>query len=267
MPSGYTLNELFAVLIARDLRSDDRVIMVGAGLPVARAGAAMANMTRLPDARVILGLTVENLAAADRAPEVLPLLFDPRMLEGGEAYMFQHEVFDDMSWPDVFFLGGFQVDRRGNVNLLGIREGARWAPHGPGALAQATMSTYCRGYYIVMARHDRRTFVERVACISALGDRERRRALRLPGGGPRLILSPLGVFDLGEDGSMRIVSLHDGVTPERLRESTGFDLELLPDLPATEPPAPAELAFLRERVDTQGILRGGGDQEGLGPAT
>ena len=256
MAARYTLNELFAVLIARDLRPDDRVIMIGAGLPAARAGAAMANMTRLPDARVVLGLTVENLTAMDRAPDVLPLLFDPRMLEGGEAYMFQHQIFDEMSWPDVFFLGGFQVDRRGNVNLLGIRENGGWAVHGPGALAQATMSTYCRGYYIVMAHHDRRTFVESVACISALGDRERRRALRIPGGGPRLILSPLGVFELDQDGNMRIVSLNEGVSAERLRQSTGFDIGPSPDAPVTEAPSPAELTFLRERVDTQGILRG-----------
>jgi glutaconate CoA-transferase subunit B len=257
----YTLDELFAVLIARDLRPEDRVIMVGAGLPAARAGAAMANMSRIPDARVILGLSVENLAEADTAPEVLPLLFDPRTLERGEAYMFQHEVFDDMSWPDVFFLGGFQVDRRGNVNMLGIRAGARWALHGPGALAQATMSTYCRGYYVLMARHDQRTFVERVSCITALGDRERRREFQLPGGGPRLIISPLGVFDLDEDGEMRVVSLHERATPEQLRESTGFDLELPSKIPSTAPPTGGELALLRERIDIQGVLRGGNGED------
>jgi glutaconate CoA-transferase subunit B len=171
--------------------------------------------------------------------------------------MFQDQVFDDMSWPDVFFLGGFQVDRRGNVNLIGIKSGERWAPHGPGTLAQATMSTYCRGYYVMMARHDRRTFVDRVSVISALGDRERRRQLHLPGGGPRLIMSPLGVFDLDENGEMRVVSLHEGVTADRLRQSTGFDLDPPADVPRTEPPADAELAFLRERVDRQGVLRSG----------
>lgn len=253
--TGYTLDELFAILIARDLRADDRVIMVGAALPMARAGAAMANMTRLPDARVILGLAVENLAAANRAPEVLPFLFDPRALAHGEAYMFQHSVFDDVSWPYVFFLSGFQVDQRGNVNLLGIREADGWLVHGPGPLAQATMSTFCRGYYILMPRHERRSFVRRVSCISALGDRQRREELSLPGGGPRLALSSLGVFDFDERGDMRVVSVHAGVTPERLQEATGFEIEVPANPPRTEPPSAEELTFLRERVDAEGTLR------------
>ncbi|MFX9123801.1 hypothetical protein ABTN41_20335, partial [Acinetobacter baumannii] len=78
--------------------------------------------------------------------------------------------------PDVFFVGGLQIDRRGNLNLFGIPDGnGGWKMRGPGSVALATMSTYCRGYYIVMPRHDPRTFVERVALISALGDAVERR--------------------------------------------------------------------------------------------
>lgn len=253
---GYSTQELMAVLLARDLRAGDRVIMVGANMPVARASAALANMTRLPDARIVLGLGVENLAGASRAPAVLPFLFDPRTAGAGEAWMRQHAVFDDLSWPDVFFMGGFQVDRRGNVNLLGIPDAhGGWRVRGPGALAQATMSAYCDGYYIVMLRHDPRTFVERVALVTALGDRDDRRRLGLPGGGPRLVLSPLGVFDFDEAGDMRVCSLHDGVTSDGLRQATGFPLAVPADAPVTEPPSEEELSFLRERVDVDGLLR------------
>lgn len=253
----HTLDELFAVLIARDLRADDGVIMVGANQPMARAGAALANMTRLPNARVILGLSVHNLAGRDRAPDVLPFLFDPRTLDGGEAWMRQHAIFDEMSWPDVFFIGGLQVDRRGNVNLLGIpSDGGGWRVRGPGALAQPTMSTYCRGYYVLMLRHEPRTFVERVACVTALGDRRRRRELGLPGGGPRLVLSPLGVFDFDDGGEMRVRGLHEGVEPGSVRDATGFELDVPDDVARTDPPTPDELRVLRERVDPEGTLRG-----------
>lgn len=245
-----------AVLLARDLRADDRVIMVGANMPMARAGAALANMTRLPDVRIVLGLAIENLAGARTAPAVLPFLFDPRTAAGGEAWMCQHAIFDDMSWPDTFFMSGFQVDRRGNVNLLGIpAEEGGWRVRGPGALAQATMSAHCDGYYVVMLRHDSRSFVERVALITALGDRDERRRLGLRGGGPRLVLSPLGVFDFDDAGDMRVRSVHEGVTPEAVREATGFGLEVPPGPPSTEPPTEDELRFLRERVDVDGILR------------
>lgn len=252
----YTTDELFAVLLARDLRDDDRVIQVGANMPAPRAAAVMAGMTRLPDARVFVGMAIENLADGRPAPAVYPYLFDSRALLCGEAYMYQHTVFDDMSCPDVFFVGGLQVDRRGNVNLLGIPgEGGGWKLRGPGAVALATMSTHCRGYYIVMGRHDRRTFVDEVACITALGDSDKRRAYGFPGGGPRLVLSPLGVFAFNPSGDLSIRSVHPGVTVQDVQDATAFGFDVDGPIPTTEAPTAEELALLRERVDRGGLLR------------
>lgn len=248
-----SLDELFAILLARDLRPDDRAIQVGANMPMARAAAVLANLTTHPDARVVLGLAVENLSGGRRPPPVRPFVFDPRSL-GGEAPMEQAAVFDDVSRPDVFFVGGLQVDRRGNINLFGIADGqGGWRMRGPGSIALATMSTTCRGYYIVMPRHDPRTFVERVDHISALGDATERRRLRLPGGGPRLVLSPLGVFDFDPAGDMRTVSLHEGVDAEALQAASAFPLAA-DGAPTTTPPTDAELTLLRERVDLDGLL-------------
>src|ERR1700712_4199701 len=160
--SSATTDELFAVLLARDLRPEDRTILVGANMPMARAAAVMANMTTHPDARIMIGLGVQSLGEARQGPAVHPFLFDPRTLDA-DALLYQAEVFDYMAGPGVFFFGGLQVDRRGNLNLFGIPDGAGgWKVRGPGSVALATMSTYCGGYYIVMPRHDPRTFVERV---------------------------------------------------------------------------------------------------------
>jgi glutaconate CoA-transferase subunit B len=256
MTEPASIDELFAILLARDLRHGDQTIMVGANMPMARAAAVMANMTSHPDSRVLIGLGVQSLGDASAPPAVHPFLFDPRTL-AAEALMFQGRVFDDMSRPDVFFVGGLQVDRRGNLNLFGIPDGqGGWKMRGPGSIALATMSTHCAGYYIVMPRHDPRTFVERVALISALGDTSERLRLGFPGGGPRLVLSPLGVFDFDEDGDLRVQSVHDGVTPDALRAATGFDLQVPDDPPRTEPPTAEELELLRERIDVDGTLRG-----------
>jgi glutaconate CoA-transferase subunit B len=252
--ADHTLQELFAVLLARDFRAEDRSVQVGANMPMARAAAVMAGITSRPDLRVILGLGVSNLAGGRPAPTVYPFLFDPRS-QTGEALMVQERVFDDAARPDVFFVGGLQVDRRGNLNLFGIPDGkGGWKLRGPGGVALATMSANCAGYYIVMPRHDARTFVERVALITALGDRTERDRLGLPGGGPRFVLSPLGVFDFGEDGEMRIRSLHEAVTLEQLAEATGFPLESDGEPATTEPPRAAELELLRERVDVERTL-------------
>ncbi len=249
-----SVNELFAILLARDLREDDRTIMVGANMPMARAAAVMANMTTHPDARILIGLGVQSLGGGHEPPAVHPFLFDPRTL-AAEALMFQGQVFDDMSRPDVFFVGGLQLDRRGNLNLFGIPgENGGWRVRGPGSIALATMSTHCRGYYIVMPRHEPRTFVERVALISALGDAQKRRRLRFPGGGPRLVLSPLGVFDFDDEGELRVRSLHAGVSPDQVRDATGFDLDVPDDVAQTEAPTADELTLLRERVDVHATL-------------
>lgn len=247
-------DELFAILLARDLRPEDRTIMVGANMPMARAAAVMAGMTTHPDARIVIGLGVQSLGNAAQAPPVHPFLFDPRTL-AAEALMRQAEVFDDVDSPDVFFFSGLQLDRRGNLNLFGIPDGrGGWKMRGPGSVALATMSTNCRGYYIVMPRHDLRTFVDHVALISALGDRAERARLGFPGGGPRLVVSPLGVFEFGDDGDMVVRSLHEGVTAEALQAATGFPLPVRDGTPVTPAPTAQELALLRERVDLEGTL-------------
>jgi glutaconate CoA-transferase, subunit B len=252
--SDASINELFAILLARDLRPEDRTIMVGANMPMARAATVLANLTTHPDARIIVGLGVHGLGDGGDPPGVYPFLFDPRSLVG-ESLMWQGRVFDDMSRPDVFFVGGLQMDRRGNINLFGIRDGeGGWKMRGPGGLALSTMSTSCRGYYIVMPSHDPRTFVEKVDLISALGDRTERERLGFPGGGIRMILSPLGGFGIGEDGDVVVRSLHEGVSAEQVRAATGWDLAVPDDVPVTPPPTAEELSTLRERVDVHGTL-------------
>src|SRR5690349_23300144 len=99
------------------MREDDRTIMIGANMPMARAAAVMANMTTHPNARILIGLGVQNVGSGQAPPAVHPYLFDPRTL-AAEALMFQGDVFDDMGWPDVFFFSGLQLDRRGNLNLF-----------------------------------------------------------------------------------------------------------------------------------------------------
>ena len=250
-----SMNEIFAVLLARDFRPQDQTIMVGANMPMARAAVVMAGMTTHQDARLFLGLGIQGLGEGAEAPAVHPFLFDPRTL-AAEALMYQAYIFDDVNRPKVFFFGGLELDQRGNLNLFGIPDGeGGWKMRGPGGLALATMSTHCAGYYIVMPAHSPRTFVERVSLITALGDRTERERLKFPGGGIRMVLSPLGVFDFDDAGDMRVLSLHDGVTVDQVREATGFELVIPDDVPATEMPTDDELRFLRERVDVHGALR------------
>ena len=66
---------------------------------------------------------------------------------------------------------------------------------------------------------------------------------------PRVV-SDLGVFDFATpDRSMRLASLHPGVTSEQVREATSFELAVPDDVPRTRPPTAEELRLIREVID------------------
>jgi glutaconate CoA-transferase subunit B len=78
----------------------------------------------------------------------------------------------------------------------------------------------------------------------------------LPEGGPKLVLSPFGVFDFEPVSKrMRIVSLNPGIAVEQVQKQTGFDLLVEGTPPITAMPSAEELRDLREKVDSTGVLR------------
>ena len=93
-------------------------------------------------------------------------------------------------------------------------------------------------------------FVERVDMVCGVGyDRaDGARYHRIP-----RVVSDLGVFDFATpDRSMRLASLHPGVTVEQVREATGFELTVPDEVPATREPTGEELRLIREVVDPAG---------------
>ena len=78
-----------------------------------------------------------------------------------------------------------------------------------------------------------------------------REAAGLPANtGPYRVITDLAVMGYHDETKrMQVLSLHPGVTPERVREATGFALGFAEPLTATAPPADEELRILREEVD------------------
>jgi glutaconate CoA-transferase subunit B len=88
------------------------------------------------------------------------------------------------------------------------------------------------------------------------GGADARRALGLPGGGPRYCVTPLGVLDFEETSKrMRLRSVHPGVSVDDVVRATGFRLIVPERVPVTDSPTDAELVILRTRVDPRGWLR------------
>ena len=261
MSQDYTPQELMAVFIARDLR-DGEVLRVGVAMPVVEAAVRLAHVMHGPNMELIFLGTRMNVAHLHSLP--MPAFgWDRRVVRWAESYSDTGHRFDRVKDWDrhVFFIGGVQVDRFGNSNLIGIGpDYRRLRFRGPGPVGTATLTTHIGRYYIVLNSHTPRTLVERCDYVSAFGwgtgGADARRQLGLPGGGPRYCVTPLCVMDFAEDDKhMRLHTLHPGVSQADVQARTGFDVTAPEPVPATPQPTPEELHVLRTRVDLAGLLR------------
>lgn len=259
----YTTDELLACFFAAQIENGDRVF-VGANLPVPRAGNLLAHLTHGPDIKVSIGLISTNLVDE---PVLEPFKFstDYRMSRFAEAVVIHNDIFDaPRLCSDLFFVGGLQVDRYGNTNLIGLRgEDGSLKLRGPGSLGTTTMAHYAKRYYIYSPLHTPRVFVERCDYVSVFGhgdggDHRARLGLDTYNGGPTAVITPLGILDFETaDHRMRLRSRHPGVEVEEIVAATGFELEIPARVPTTAEPTAEQLRLLRERIDTDGLLRAG----------
>ncbi|WP_405873805.1 CoA-transferase subunit beta [Streptomyces sp. NBC_00005] len=147
-------------------------------------------------------------------------------------------------------MGASQIDRFGNQNISCIGDwekptrqllGVRGAP----------VNTLNNPTSYWVPKHSRRVFVEKVDMVCGVGydhaaaHPDTARFHRIP-----RVVSDLGVFDFATpDRSMRPASLHPGVTPEQVREATGFELPVPDDVAPTREPTAEELRLIREVID------------------
>lgn len=259
----FTNGELLACYIASQIENGDRVF-VGANLPVPRAGNLLAHLTHGPDIKVSIGLISTNLLDE---PVLEPFKFstDYRMSRFAEAVVIHNDIFDaPRKCSDLFFVGGIQIDRHGNTNLIGLRaENGGMAFRGPGSLGTTTMAYYAKRYYIYAPAHTPRVFVERCDYISVFGhgdggDHRRRLGLDRYNDGPTSVITPLAILDFATpDRSMRLQSIHPGVTVDEVAAATGFPLVIPDEVPLTPAPTLEQLRLLRDRIDREGLLKAG----------
>jgi acyl CoA:acetate/3-ketoacid CoA transferase beta subunit len=68
------------------------------------------------------------------------------------------------------------------------------------------------------------------------------------------VVSNLGVFDFEtEDRTMRLRSVHPGVSVDQVVESSGFELTIPSSVPETRAPTDAELRLIRDVIDPEGL--------------
>lgn len=254
---SYTIPELITVCLSRHME-DGLLAIVGTASYEPAIACRLAQMTHAPNLTWLFG----GIGAANpKLKPMPPSTADVRGMRGAESAVGIDEI-DDYELAgkvDLFFAGGIQIDRYGNLNLVCVGDYDRPRLRGPGSVGLPFLSRV-KKIFIFTRAHNRRTFVEKVDFVSGVGYLDgpgsRDRLGLKEDEGPALVVTNLAVMDF-DPGSkrMRLKSLHPGVSLERVVENTGFDLLQTSNLSTTPPPSDEELRFIREEIDTEGILR------------
>jgi glutaconate CoA-transferase subunit B len=251
MSTEYTADEMMSVAAARAL-GDGMSCFVGIGLP--SKAANLARRAHAPN----LTLIYES-GCLGAKPSRLPLsIGDGELADTADAVVSVPEVFNYWLQPgriDIGFLGAAQLDRYANINTTVIGGYATPKTRLPGAGGAPEIMASCREVIIVV-RQSSRTFVERLDFVTSLGHGrgpDDRRRLGLRGGGPRLVITDLGVLTPDPvTAELTLTALHPGVSEADVRSATAWDLAVAPDLATTPAPTERELTVLRDLERTKG---------------
>ncbi|MBM3671984.1 MAG: CoA-transferase [Actinobacteria bacterium] len=246
--SDATLAEICVVACAESWRGDGEVLASPIGV-IPTLGSRLAALTFEPDLVYTdgdafqLGAPLPSDAPADASKVV-------------EAWMPFGKMFDVVwSGKRHVMMGATQIDQFGNQNiacigpwskpkaqLLGVR-GA------PGNTVNHPTSFW-------VGQHSTRVFVPAVDCVSGVGyDRAAAAGVAATQfHAVRHVVTNLAVLDFETpDHSMRIRSLHPGVTVDAVQDATGFPLVVPADVPETRAPTDEDLRLVREVLDPNGL--------------
>jgi acyl CoA:acetate/3-ketoacid CoA transferase beta subunit len=238
-----TRAEVCCVAIAECFRGDGESLANPIGT-IPMVGGRLARATFEPDLMMTDGEAC--LIANDEAFE-WP---EGRVIEAYNPY---RSMFDVVWWgPRHVIMGASQIDRFGNQNFAAI--GGDYAKPkaqllgfrgAPGNTVNDATSYWIPG-------HSPQVFVEKVDVVTGVGWD------RAEAAGPaatkyfdlRRVVTNLAVLDWETpEHTMRLRSVHPGVTVDEVVKATGFDLVVPDDVPESRLPTDEEIRLLREVID------------------
>ncbi len=264
MTQDFTLEELMACAVAAELR-DGELGFIGIGT----GGEAFILAVGIP-------AVASRLAQLTHAPNFIPMfgpIIDPAIDEAPASTT----EYDLINWKsksqihvadaldmwkrgkmDIGFISGAQIDKYGNCNIVCIGD-----YHSPkvrlvGPLAQTDHAAHARRMTVILMKHQKRAFVEKVDFVSGVGfldgSPDARARAGIKGGGPGIVVSNLAVMDFEPNTHrMRLRSVHPGVKVDEVVANTGFELVVPKHVPQTDLPTPEQTSLIRRRIDPQGL--------------
>ncbi|MFE1781592.1 CoA-transferase subunit beta [Streptomyces sp. NPDC059506] len=243
--SEFTRAEVCAAACADAWRGDGEIMAGPMGLTPS-IGARLARATFEPG--LLLSDGEATLVAGVWAVDAPP----PATAEGWVPF---RTIFDLLATGRRHvMMGPSQIDRYGNANISAIGDFARPKRQLLGVRgAPGNTVNHPTSYWV--PKHTTRTFVERDYGVFGVGNDSAAAA------GPsasrfhelRRVVTNLAVLDFGgPGGTMRLVSVHPGVTVEEVTANTGFALHVDGEVPETRTPTDEELVLIREVIDPNG---------------
>ena len=197
-----------------------------------------------------------GVAVPGQSPATLRPAFGGR--EVVEGWIPFRRVFDVVAHGKRHvMMGATQVDRHGNQNISAIGDFKQPKRQLLGSRGAPGNTVNNRTSYWV-PKHSPRVFVEKVDIVTGVGPA---RANAAGPGASRYndihrIVSNLAVFDLrGPGDTLRLLSVHPGVTLDEVREASGCDLHVDADgaVPESRLPTDEELIIINEMLDPNGL--------------
>ncbi|WP_145766303.1 CoA-transferase subunit beta [Streptomyces brevispora] len=246
-PGALTPSELLSVVASRELAAR-RTVFAGIGLPT--LATELARLTVAPDIEVVYESGVCG-AHPSQLPETIA---DAVLITGAEAVISMPMLFGCVlqgGHIDIGFLGAAQIDRWGSLNTSVIGDWDSPSVRLPGSGGGVEVMANSREVFVVMRRHDPRSFTAELDfCTTPGPDRALAEGIRSLGAGVTRVITELGILAReGVGDELRLVAVHPGVTVERVRAATGWDLRVADTVEEVPPPTEEELRLLREDVD------------------
>ncbi len=243
MSKPYTLEELLSIVVAREIRDHENVIL-GVGIPM--TAGALAKALYAPHATLMMesGLI-----------DIKPLL-PPNHIADAHAcrgFSYATDLFSTFTmtyrgFVDVCFLGVAQVDRFGNLNTTVIGDYNKPTIRLPGSGGAPDFISYAKRTVLTMLGGQ---FVEKLDYLTSPGHLEgsgsRDRSGLFPkGSGPTLLVSTQGVFGFDpETQEIYLAKLHPGVSVADVQREVPWTLRVAGDLSETPRPTDDEIDFIR----------------------
>lgn len=258
----YTKQELMAVVTGREIK-DNELIILGVGLSMLAGYFAKKN--HAPNLRAFTEGGIYGATPVGGLPWGIEC---NRISSNATSFT---NAIDALGFlvasgrADNAVIGAAQVDKYGNVNTTGIWDEPPWklGRYVPprirlnGSGGANDISVGCKRY-LIMASHESRRFMERVDYVSSPGyldGGDAREKAGFIGGGPSAIISTLGILRPDHVSKEFFLDAYFPFTTiDEIKNSTGWDLKVSPNVKQVPEPSDEELKNLRE-VDVTGSLR------------